>query len=314
VVDEERDGRDRPPPAWMPPDAGASPDAAVGRAGRTAGSGGADQGGGAAMSWSRPLEDDVAGRTPPPDADGPPPPPWERKRRTRRRWLLLGVALLLVVAVPVGLAVAGVIGGQEDPSLAGADDDPDPGGDADGEAGQGEELPGLDVDPLDAPDLDRLDGPDAVFAQLLLDIDASELTMLSFQSEVSAAFAEHATGDVRALLQALSDAGAEGADELEAARGPLERPVGDIRAEAVREVYLAHLDSWARYMRAVEEDPALFSPDRDSSRYTLSINATADAFARSLEEQLPDDVDPEVRLMAEQLLDRGFRVSGDSDV
>jgi hypothetical protein len=304
VVDEQRDGGDRPSNAWIPPDAGASPDAAVGRTSGSPGPESADDGGPNVYAWGRP--DDA-------DAAGPPPPPWERERRARRRWILLGLALLLVLAVPVGLAIAGVFAGQGDEPVA-ADDAPGAADPDDGGGGDAEGPGGPDMAPLPAPDLDRLSGPDAIFAQLMLDIDASELAMLGFQTDVAAAFQEHATGDAGELLQALSDAGAEGADDLEAARAALERPVSDVRAEAVREIYLEHLDSWARYMRAVEEDPALFDPARDSSRFTLSINATADAFARSLEEQLPDDVDPEVALMAEQLLDRGFRGSGESDV
>jgi hypothetical protein len=293
-VDEQRDGSGRPPGSWVPPDAGAAPDAAVGR--------GPDA---ASAPWSQP----VAGIP-----DGPPPPPWERERRSRRRWVLLGLAALLVLGIPIGLAIAGTLAGSSDGEVAGSDDGDRPAG----EAAPEDDGPGLDppdgADPLEAPDLDRLAGPDAIFAELLLDIDASELAMLGFQDEVATAFREHGGQDATELLLALSAAGSSGAEELEAARETLERSVADVRAEAVREVYLDHLDSWLRYMQAVADDPTIFAPERDSARYTLSINASAEAFARSLEDQLPDDLDPEVALMAEQLLDRGFRATGDADV
>jgi hypothetical protein len=295
MVDEQRDGSGRPPGPWVPPDAGAAADAAVGRD-RSAPSG----------AWSEP----VAGIP-----DGPPPPPWERERRSRRRWVLLGLAALLVLGIPIGLAIAGTLARSSDEEVAGGDDGDVPAGeDAPEDDGSALDPPDAPADPLDAPDLDRLAGPDAIFAELLLDIDASELAMLGFQDQVAAAFRDHGGQDATELLGSLSAAGTSGAEELEAAREALEQPVGDVRAEAVREVYLDHLDSWLRYMQAVADDPTLFAPERDSARYTLSINASAEAFARSLEDQLPDDVDPEVALMAEQLLDRGFRATGDADV
>jgi hypothetical protein len=44
------------------------------------------------------------------------------------------------------------------------------------------------------------------------------------------------------------------------------------------------------------------------------INATADAFARALEEQLPADTDTSVSAYADEILDRGFRDAGDAQV
>jgi hypothetical protein len=285
-------GRGHEPRVWTPPDAGASRDAAVGRD---------------PQPWAGGSGGVGVGEVP----DGPPPPPWERERRTRRKWIL-GLAIAIVLAIPVGLAVASALStgtnDTPDEQAEGTRPTPDePGGDGDGDA---------DVDrPLDAPDLDLLEGPDAVFAQLLIDIDASEQAMLGFQRELSEIFRGQAFEDVDELLGALSEAGADGADQLEAARDALEEPVGDVRAETVREVYLEHVDSWVRYMRAVEAEPTIIGSDQDgTARFTLSINATADAFARALEDQLPDDADPEVQRMAEQLLDRGFRPQGDADV
>jgi hypothetical protein len=286
-VDEQRDGRGREPHVWAPPDAGASRDAAVGRS--------------SSPPWA--AEADVP--------DGPPPPPWERRRRTRRRWLV-GLAAALVVAVPVALGLAGTVFERDGTLLADPDEDEQAGGDASEPAPDDDEL----TRPLDAPDLGRLEGPDAAFAELLIDIDASEQAMLAFQFELQDVFREHGLGaDQDALFDALAAAGGEGADRLEAAREPLEDPRPDVRAETVREVYLEHLDSWVRYMRAVEAEPALLGTGQDDSdRYTLSINTTAAAFARSLEEQLPEDVDPDVERMAEQLLDRGFRTGSGADV
>jgi hypothetical protein len=292
-LDDQRDRRGPEPHVWAPPDAGASPGARVGdRSAR----------------WrDEPGEHGTA------DADGPPPPPWERQRRTRRHWLI-GIAAAVLLAVPAGFALASLLEtgddgtdvAADDPTTDGAPDAQDPGaGDLDG-----------DDRPLDAPDLDLLEGADAIFAQLLIDIDASEQAMLGFQREIVSTFEGHGfEAEVDELLDALAETGAEGAERLGSAREPLEQPVQDVRADTVREVYLEHLDSWVRYMRAVEEDPAILATDpEDGARFTLTINATADAFARSLEDQLPDDADPEVQRMAEQLLDRGFRAQGDADV
>jgi hypothetical protein len=293
-VADDPDPRGRDPHPWAPPDAGAAPDAAVGRPPPPAPTGPHGSG------WAAP------------DPEGPPPPPWERARR-RRRKVLLGVVAALVLLVPVALLVVATVGGDDTDEVAASPEDEDA-NDPDADGGEAAPTPG-DQAPLEAPDLDRLEGPDAVFAQLLLDIDRSELAMIGFQDELRERFQEHAGGDDPAeLLSALSDAGARGATDLEEARAALEEPAADVRADAVREVYLDHLDSWRRYMEAVEEDPTLLVAEGAGSRYTLSINATADAFARSLEEQLPDDVDGQVQLMAEQLLDRGFRPATDADV
>jgi hypothetical protein len=288
-VDDQREGRREEPYTWVPPDAGADRDAAVGRESRP---------------WSsEPGLEEVS--------DGPPPPPWERQRRTRRHWLI-AVAVAAVLAIPIGLAVASVLGtGSEETARDEQADarDPDsspPGSDEGADDGRS----------LDAPDLDRLEGPDAIFAQLLLHIDASEQAMLAFQRDLAQVFQAHGfDDDLDQLFEAVAAVGAEGADRLDAARDALEGSVEDVRAEEVRETYLEHLDSWLRYMRAVEADPTILGPAQDDSdRFTLSINTTADAFARSLEDQLPDDADPEVQRMAEQLLDRGFRPQGDADV
>jgi hypothetical protein len=219
-----------------------------------------------------------------------------------------------VLAIPVGLGIASALSGPSAPAAddRATDDDraEDEGGAAPGDSED------ADTAPLDAPDLERLDGHDLVFAQLLLDIDTSEQAMLGFQRELAELFAGHATGDAGDLFRAISAAGGDGADRLEEARDALEQPVADVRAEAIREVYLDHLDSWLRYLRAIEEDPLIIGRDEGeaTARYTLSINATADAFARELEDQLPDDADPEVQRLVEQLLDRGFRPQGDANV
>ena len=74
----------------------------------------------------------------------------------------------------------------------------------------------------------------------------------------------------------------------------------------------AHLDSWADYMAAIEDDPEILALEDTS--FTVHINTTADAFARTLEDELPEDVDDEVRAFADGILDRGFRGIGDADV
>lgn len=230
---------------------------------------------------------------------GPPPPPWERDRQRRRKRLLtiVAVAAVLLLGIPVVLSVIAAIEADpvEGPPTAEEPTSPD----------EVEEVPPVDVD--------QLDGIDAVYGQLLNDIDASERAMLGFQEDLVAALREHLDGDVDRLLEEITAAAATRQRELVQIRGRMEDRLDDPGAERVREVYVDHLDSWVRYMAAVEQDPALISPQVDDSLYTLAINTTADDFARTLREELPDDIDEDVRALAEMILLRGFDSVGGPD-
>jgi hypothetical protein len=238
---------------------------------------------------------------------------------------------VLVLGIPIGLAIASSITtgdpepaadgedaagdsstGPDGPAEDGRDDGSDPdGGSQDGDADAVE--PG-EVDPsmeLDQPDVGALDGLDASFAQLLVDIDASEMTMIAFQADLGGIF-QGASGE-RALAAARTVAERR-RDELLEVRGRLEEQADDADVEAVRDVYVEHLDSWERFMGAVEEDPTVLAQDGRDAIYTLDINATADAFARALEDRLPGSVDAEVRAFADAILDRGFRSAGEAEV
>jgi hypothetical protein len=300
------DGASRPDGAWTPPGAPTaawSPDAGTGH-------------------------DAVAEADAP---SGPPPPPTERRRRRRRRLALLTTVAVLVLGIPIGLAIASSITtgdpepaadgedaagdsstGPDGPAEDGRDDGSDPdGGSQDGDADAVE--PG-EVDPsmeLDQPDVGAFDGLDASFAQLLVDIDASEMTMIAFQADLGGIF-QGASGE-RALAAARTVAERR-RDELLEVRGRLEEQADDADVEAVRDVYVEHLDSWERFMGAVEEDPTVLAQDGRDAIYTLDINATADAFARALEDRLPGSVDAEVRAFADAILDRGFRSAGEAEV
>lgn len=271
------------------------------------------------------------------DVDGPPLPPAVRARR--RRWAIAGIiaGAALVLAIPVGLAVVGWYAFQgvtsssatdaelpPDGAPDGAPDEPgtDPAPDDTGpDAGPDDTAPD-DTGPdggaardqeLDPPDLDTLDGVDVIYGGLLADIDASEQVMMSFQDEVRDVFGSPGAGpdDITARLQGIA---ADRLEDLTEVRDRLDASVDDPGAEAVRTAYVVHLDSWADYIGAVEQEPQVLAGEGADAGYTVAINATADAFARALEDELPPDVDAEVQRYAEGILDRGFRGFGQADV
>jgi hypothetical protein len=281
------------------------------------------------------------GAAPPPQVsieraspDGPPPPPHVRRRRQRNRAALLLLAALLLVAVPVGLVVGGAFDEEEPPSAAGdADDAPDrpegsepdaddpddgPGasGPQDGEdgsedpGGEGTQPP-AEPEPI-PPDLDPLTGVDAEYGRLLIDVDASERVMIAFQDDLGAAFRSPPTG-ADALRERIREVAADRQRELLEVRARLELELDDAGADGVRDRYLAHLDSWAQYMAAIEEDPSILAAETDGG-FTVAINATADAFSRALEEELGRGLDGAVERFAEAILDRGFRGFGQAEV
>jgi hypothetical protein len=250
------------------------------------------------------------------DVDGPPVPPPVRRRRRRRRALLIGaivVAVVVVIGVPLALVAGLLVGDQDEPSATAGDtphDDLDDGGNrGEGQEGGGE---GGDAaeDELGPLDIDALDGADAVYGRLLVDIDASEQVMVGFQEELATAF----TTPPDARVEALQETAVASRDDLGEARDRLDEELEVTGAEEVRERYLAHLDSWADYMDAVAEDPSILGGEGAGTGFTVVINATADAFARALEDELPGSADASVKAYAENLLDRGFRPSGDAQV
>ncbi len=188
---------------------------------------------------------------------------------------------------------------------AGEDVDPDPDDGTDG-ADNGDS--DAEVAPLDP---DPLTGPDLLWGQLLLDIDASERAMIAFQEDLSQAFA--APGVPEDALTAASEVATERREQLLEVRERLAGTVDDDAADEVRARYVVHLDSWEAFMAAVEEDPLVVLEQRERG-FTVDINATADAFARALEEELPTDVDAEVTRFADDILDRGFRGFGTAQV
>ena len=255
------------------------------------------------------------------------------------------IALLVVlIGVPGGLYLLGQLDGGDPADDARADADEDPGadgqtgdgpdgGDPDGDPGEdpgdsepddapGSEGSGPDADdPSDDPDdgvrevepldLAALSGSDLLWGGLLTDIDASERAMIAFQDGLSEAFS--APTDLDATLDAAVEVAARQRGELLEVRDRLADPLDDAAADEVRERYVTHLDSWESFMAAVEEEP-LVVLEQSERGFTVDINATADAFARALEEQLPDDVDAEVERFVEGILDRGFRGFGTAQV
>jgi hypothetical protein len=241
-----------------------------------------------------------------PDRDGPPPPPFVRARRRRRRTALVVLLAVVVIAVPIALAI--VAGLQ---ARGPVDRDTGPGSTApDGPSDPDRPDPDL-PDPV-LPDLEQLDGRDAVYGRLLRDIDAAEREMLAFQAALSEGAG--GAGGPRALLERAADAAGAANEALAGRRRPLTSSLADADADAVRGRYLAHLDAWIDFVGAVEDDPRILVAEDASAPYNLMINVTADAFARTLEERLPDDLDPAVARFAEDILDRGFRSDRDANV
>ena len=234
------------------------------------------------------------------------------------------VALLVVVVVlPLGLFVATSLQGEPEPSASpdGATDDQavepedDDGGPGDDDGGPGDDGPGSPpVDPdteLEPLDLDGLDGRDLVYGRLLTDIDASERAMIAFQEGLADTFDDPDSPE--AALEGASEVAADSQAALLEVRERLIDAVDDPGAERVRALYVEHLDSWEVFMAAVAEDPMMVFQQSEAG-FTVTINATADAFSRALEEELPDDVDAEVARFADGILDRGFRGFGYADV
>jgi len=247
------------------------------------------------------------------------------------------VALLaVVVGVPLALFVGTGLPGEPEPTASpdgatdgqAAEPEGDDGGPDDGEPNRGgpdrggpdrggpeDDGPGAPpVDPdaeLEPLDLDVLDGRDLVYGRLLTDIDASERAMIAFQDGLADTFNDPDSPE--AALEGASEVAADGQAALLEVRERLVDPVDDPGAERVRALYVDHLDSWEVFMAAVAEDPLMVFQQSEAG-FTVTINATADAFARALEAELPDDVDAEVARFADGILDRGFRGLGYADV
>ncbi|MFA9429746.1 hypothetical protein [Egicoccus sp. AB-alg2] len=240
---------------------------------------------------------------PEPDADGPPPPPWVRKRRERRRRIVAASASAVVLLVlPLGMWAAGVFDGPS------ADDEV---------AGPTEPTPEPPAGPaprqeLEPPDPDDYSGSDADFAALLAGVESSEQSMMRFQEELAQAFQLGDGQDLTPFFAAVRSIAEASAEQLSAARDDLDDPLATPEAETVRTVYLDHLDAWLALMQAAAEDPTLFGPNGDASRFDVEINATAVDFSRTLEAELPADAADEITAYVRALLDRGFRFDGDA--
>jgi len=237
------------------------------------------------------------------------------------------VALLaVVVGVPVALLLATGLSGEPEPTASsdGAADDRATEPEDDDRAVEPEEDPDVEpedddggpppVDPdaeLEPLDLEVLEGRDLVYGRLLTDIDASERAMIAFQEGLADTFSDPDSPE--AALEGASEVAADSQAALLEVRERLVDAVDDPGAERVRALYVDHLDSWEVFMAAVAEDPLMVFQQSEAG-FTVTINATADAFARALEAELPDDVDAEVARFADGILDRGFRGLGYADV
>jgi hypothetical protein len=247
-----------------------------------------------------PRGQDGTSEEPPPPvpsdaAPGSPTHSWgsaEAARPPRRRRLLVGIAVAVVVlAVPLALAVVAALSTPtEDESAQTATGD--------------DEAPPAEVEP-EPPDFDSLSGRDAVLARLLEDVDTSERAMIDFQDRLVEVLDEP-DGEPRELLAQVREAAETSGATLGEVRADLVRPLDDRRVEEVRVAYLAHHDAWADYLDAVAEDPAVLGAESQDSRWQLSINLSAEVFARELRAVVDDDLDASVRTYARDILARGF--------
>ncbi len=284
-----------------------------------------------------------------PDLDGPPPPPFVRARQSRRRrWVaaLSVTAAVLVIGVSIAVAWPNLTGGEE-PDTGEASDageapdlDEEAREDPEGEGAPAEdpEAPGEDTQESPAPeldlelddegrpdrevpeeevlaplDVDEVSNDQRPIAELLLDIDASERSMLGFQLEVQAAFADgRDPDDPDALDTRVRAAAARSLEELDLLRDRMQSPQDATWAEDVRDTYVIHLDSWVRYLEVVHDDPQILL--QDTSRYTLDINVTGAEFSRAVHAETSEEIDAEVVRFAEELIARGFPPPEDSQV
>ena len=228
------------------------------------------------------------------DEPGPPPPPQavveaaREQRRRRRRVALVIAAAVVVIGTPVTLAIIAALSA------------PDP----DVEASAGLDADSRELEPAG---LDQLSGYDAAWAQLLRDVDDSELAMLAFQDELAEIAGRAGQEELADTLAEVRTAAAGAGRELGEVRSRLVERAGDGRLEEVRQAYLEHHDAWADYLDAVVEEPSLVGATGAASQWRLSINTSGETFARELREAVRDArVDPAIRAYARDLLRRGF--------
>ena len=143
---------------------------------------------------------------------------------------------------------------------------------------------------------------------LLEDVVRTEGVMLAFNDEVGERLAS--PQEESAVLAAIASAATDSVEELRALRPGIVARTGGASVDAVRSVYLPHLDSWIDYLGALAEDPALLFTRDTQQPFILLINATAEAFREVLEELLDEEPSARVAELAERILDDGFRSEG----
>lgn len=258
------------------------------------------------------------------DPDGPPPPPFVRereRRRRRRRWIIAGVVTgaVLLIGLPLlligGLLVVqvaedGASGPEQDrPAVeeqVGPSDDDAPDGDASDEAPPPRPDPEVsEGERIDAPSTEDLDADDARIAELLLDIDASERVMMAYQRAVGDAVTGGLDPDApEAVFDDLREGARIAIEDLEVLRTRLTASTRDGVATDVRDAYVGHLDAWADYLRAIEEDPTLLLGE--TTGHTIDINRTGDDFVRAVDDLVETDVDASLGRYAQAIVRRGF--------
>lgn len=221
----------------------------------------------------------------------PPPPP------RRRTGLIIAIVVgVLVLVVGAALAIGAVLvstttstgseaGGSGRVEVEGPDDR--------------EDAPQVPADDLEAQ------------AEAVLEtINASEERMIAFQEVVFSSIGDD--GNV-------GDAAADIAQEAQGAGDDLTQMRSDLRALAggqqegfeglreIRDTYAEHMDAWIDYLDAVAGSPALATPDSDEAEpLWREIEVTGDEFVGAVETGLPEDLRPDLRDLAEFIVERGF--------
>jgi hypothetical protein len=149
---------------------------------------------------------------------------------------------------------------------------------------------------------------DAALVVLLEDIIRTEGVMLAFNDAVGKRI--EGLADREAALAAIAEEASAGVGGLRSLRPIVVDRTGGARVDAVRTVYLPHLDSWIDYLAALAEEPGLLFTRDEQQPYLLLINATADAFRVALEELIEAGPSARASELAERILDDGFRSEG----
>lgn len=281
-------GSSHPPPPPPAPDAPGTVDA------RGPGADGDDTRATPGTDWSTPDAqwDGSLADLPPPRTDAEPPPP-------RRRRIGLVLSLVAVAVLALGGVFAALLAGSSEPEATSSVSPPEPTGTADA------------APPGAAPDDGDL-SPAAARAhrELFTAIETSEGEMIALSTATPVS-----TQDLdEAGLAAFEETATEHVAELERVHDQLEAldTAGDEDVTAIRDAYLAHLEDWIDWGRAVAADPTLVDRPEAAGPYFDAINFSADGFSTAVASNLDRESAPsDVVDLADGIIRQGFSTAED---